>query len=31
MILDNFIKKLQNIMRNDDGIDGDAQRLSQMT
>ncbi len=28
--IDGFIKKLQNIMRGDNGVDGDAQRLSQI-
>ena len=27
----NLIKRLQDIMRNDAGVDGDAQRISQMT
>ena len=31
MSLNNFIKKLQNIMRGDSGINGDAQRIEQMT
>lgn len=30
MNTDGFIKKLQNIMRGDSGVDGDAQRLSQI-
>lgn len=31
MTLNNFIKSLQNIMRGDSGINGDAQRIEQMT
>ena len=31
MSLNNFIKTLQNIMRGDSGINGDAQRIEQMT
>lgn len=31
MGLNNFVKKLQDIMRNDAGINGDAQRIEQMT
>lgn len=27
----NLIKRIQDIMRNDAGVDGDAQRISQMT
>lgn len=27
----NLVKRIQNIMRNDAGVDGDAQRISQMT
>ena len=30
MNVDGFIKKIQNIMRGDSGVDGDAQRLSQI-
>lgn len=30
MSLNNFVKKLQNIMRNDAGVNGDAQRIEQM-
>jgi type I restriction enzyme M protein len=31
MSLNNFVKSLQDIMRNDAGINGDAQRIEQMT
>ena len=31
MTLGNFVKKQQNIMRGDNGINGDAQRIEQMT
>jgi len=31
MGLNNFVKTLQNIMRGDSGINGDAQRIEQMT
>ncbi|TRZ53035.1 MAG: SAM-dependent DNA methyltransferase [Dehalococcoidia bacterium] len=31
MGLNNFVKKIQNIMRGDSGINGDAQRIEQMT
>ena len=31
MSLGNFIKRLQDIMRNDAGINGDAQRIEQIT
>jgi len=31
MALSNFVKRLQDIMRNDAGINGDAQRIEQMT
>ena len=31
MAVGNLIKRLQNIMRNDAGISGDAQRIEQMT
>jgi len=31
MSLNNFVKTLQNIMRGDSGINGDAQRIEQMT
>lgn len=31
MDLNNFVKRLQDIMRNDAGINGDAQRIEQMT
>ena len=30
MSIDNLIKRLQNIMRQDSGVDGDAQRISQI-
>ncbi|MFW6047059.1 MAG: N-6 DNA methylase [Candidatus Woesearchaeota archaeon] len=30
MTLENFVKKIQRIMRKDPGIDGDAQRISQL-
>lgn len=30
MSLTNFVKRLQDIMRNDAGINGDAQRIEQM-
>jgi type I restriction enzyme M protein len=30
MISSSLIKSIQNIMRQDDGVDGDAQRLSQL-
>ena len=30
MGLNNFVKRLQDIMRNDAGINGDAQRIEQM-
>lgn len=31
MAVSNFVKRIQDIMRNDPGVDGDAQRISQMT
>ena len=31
MALGSLVKNLQNIMRNDAGINGDAQRIEQMT
>lgn len=31
MTLNNFVKRLQDIMRNDAGVNGDAQRIEQMT
>ena len=31
MVLSNYVKRLQDIMRNDAGINGDAQRIEQMT
>ncbi len=31
MSLGNFVKTIQNIMRGDSGINGDAQRIEQMT
>lgn len=31
MAVNNIIKRLQNIMRSDAGINGDAQRIEQMT
>ena len=31
MSLNNFVKKIQDIMRNDAGVNGDAQRIEQMT
>ena len=31
MVLGNYVKRLQDIMRNDAGINGDAQRIEQMT
>lgn len=31
MALGSLVKTLQNIMRNDAGINGDAQRIEQMT
>lgn len=31
MSLNNFVKKVQDIMRNDAGVNGDAQRIEQMT
>ena len=30
MSIDNLVKRLQNIMRQDSGVDGDAQRISQL-
>ena len=30
MSLSTFVKSLQNIMRNDEGINGDAQRIEQI-
>ena len=30
MSLSNFVKRIRNIMRNDAGISGDAQRIEQM-
>ena len=30
MSLSNFVKRVRNIMRNDAGINGDAQRIEQM-
>ena len=31
MELNNFVKSIQDIMRNDAGVNGDAQRIEQMT
>ena len=31
MSLNNFVKSIQHIMRNDAGVNGDAQRIEQMT
>ena len=31
MAATNLVKRIQDIMRNDAGVDGDAQRISQMT
>ena len=31
MAVNNIVKRLQNIMRRDAGINGDAQRIEQMT
>lgn len=31
MTITNFVSSIQNIMRNDSGVDGDAQRIEQMT
>ena len=31
MAINNLVKRIQDIMRNDAGVDGDAQRISQMT
>ena len=31
MAINNFVKRIQDIMRKDAGVDGDAQRISQMT
>ena len=31
MAVNNIVKRLQNIMRQDAGINGDAQRIEQMT
>ena len=31
MAVSNLVKRIQDIMRNDAGVDGDAQRISQMT
>ena len=31
MSLNNFVKRIQDIMRNDAGVNGDAQRIEQMT
>ena len=31
MAVTNLVKRIQDIMRNDAGVDGDAQRISQMT
>ena len=31
MAVNNIVKRLQNIMRQDAGISGDAQRIEQMT
>ena len=31
MSLGNFVKTIQNIMRGDSGINGDAQRIEQLT
>ena len=31
MALSNLVKSIQNIMRKDTGVDGDAQRISQLT
>ena len=31
MSLNTFVKNIQNIMRSDAGINGDAQRIEQMT
>lgn len=30
MSIDNLVKRLQNIMRQDSGVDGDAQRIGQI-
>ena len=30
MSISNVVKSIQNIMRKDDGVDGDAQRISQL-
>lgn len=30
MTIDNLVKRIQNIMRSDSGVDGDAQRISQL-
>jgi type I restriction enzyme M protein len=30
MSITNFVKKVQTIMRKDPGVDGDAQRISQL-
>ena len=30
MSIDNLVKRLQNIMRQDSGVDGDAQRIAQI-
>lgn len=30
MPLNNFVKRIRNIMRNDAGINGDAQRIEQL-
>ena len=31
MSLNTFVKRIQDIMRNDAGVNGDAQRIEQMT
>jgi hypothetical protein len=31
MAVTNLVKRIQDIMRNDGGVDGDAQRIAQMT
>jgi hypothetical protein len=31
MAVTNLVKRIQDIMRNDRGVDGDAQRIGQMT
>ena len=31
MAVNNIVKRIQNIMRSDSGVDGDAQRIAQMT